>query len=255
MTAGLHQVSAYREYPPPPDLSSHIACTWVRRDGEKSPDNVPIIPDGCADIVVFEHEAPRIAGPAIAPRIVPIEPEASIVGLRFRPGAARALFGCSAVAILDCDISLADVCQAPQDMPRTSGAARAALEAWARHRLSADDGRDLHLIAAAAMFLNGSSYGLDRLVGELGWNHRRLHREFTATCGYGPKMLARIFRLQNTLGLARRTPAIAGLAHLAAAAGYADQAHMTRDFRALTSMTPAQYLTAGNLEVGRWTEF
>ena len=48
-----------------------------------------------------------------------------------------------------------------------------------------------------------------------------------------------MLRLQRFLALARARPA-AGLAELAVAAGYADQAHLGHDCRALASATPGE---------------
>jgi transcriptional regulator GlxA family with amidase domain len=96
---------------------------------------------------------------------------------------------------------------------------------------------------------------IDRLADQLGWSARRLHRRFFAACGYGPKMLQRILRLQRAIRLARAgTHPAMGLAGLAREAGFADQAHMTRDFRALTGLTPRGLLARWNAEVGRWLE-
>jgi transcriptional regulator GlxA family with amidase domain len=47
-------------------------------------------------------------------------------------------------------------------------------------------------------------------------------------------------------------PSRASLADVALAAGYADQAHMTRDFRAITGFTPAQHLATARPEFGLW---
>jgi AraC-like DNA-binding protein len=44
------------------------------------------------------------------------------------------------------------------------------------------------------------------------------------------------------------------LARLALDAGYADQAHMTRDFRDLTGFTPRELLARTNADVGRWLD-
>ena len=95
---------------------------------------------------------------------------------------------------------------------------------------------------------------------DFGWSERRLHREITATCGYGPKTLQRIVRLQRALrasraGVATRPPSLAPtLSRLAFDAGYADQAHMTREFRDLTGFTPRQLLGRSTADVGRWLE-
>ncbi|WP_254896844.1 helix-turn-helix domain-containing protein [Amycolatopsis sp. Hca4] len=64
---------------------------------------------------------------------------------------------------------------------------------------------------------------------------RQLRRRFTQAVGYGPATYLRISRFQRAVALA---PRLSGLAALAAAAGYADQAHLSRDCRALTGLTP-----------------
>jgi transcriptional regulator GlxA family with amidase domain len=63
-----------------------------------------------------------------------------------------------------------------------------------------------------------------------GLSERQLLRRCQLALGYGPKTLARIVRFRAALALARSgTP----FADLAAATGYADQAHLARDVRAL----------------------
>lgn len=66
----------------------------------------------------------------------------------------------------------------------------------------------------------------------------RLRRRFVQAIGYGPTTYLRVSRFQRAVSLAMRAP---GLAALAAAAGYADQAHLSRDVRALTGLTPRAY--------------
>ncbi|MFE3125668.1 helix-turn-helix domain-containing protein, partial [Streptomyces hydrogenans] len=84
--------------------------------------------------------------------------------------------------------------------------------------------------------------GAGRPVAEtadaLGLGVRRLHRLSLTAFGYGPSVLARVLRLQRALTLLR-----AGLppAEAAARAGYTDQAHLSRDTRALAGTTPAAY--------------
>jgi AraC-like DNA-binding protein len=65
---------------------------------------------------------------------------------------------------------------------------------------------------------------------------RRLHRHCRAAVGYGPKMLERVLRFQRAIRIARAT---GSLASVAAEAGYADQAHLTRESRRLAGTTPS----------------
>ena len=72
---------------------------------------------------------------------------------------------------------------------------------------------------------------------------RRLQRAFDRSVGVSPKVLARVLRFRRAVrqldGAASRPGSWAGLAALA---GYADQSHFIREFRALAGLTPAAYL-------------
>lgn len=81
--------------------------------------------------------------------------------------------------------------------------------------------------------------GLD-LVAELGASERSIQRALRATVGRGPKWISRRIRLQE---VARRlaTNPEADLATMAVELGYADQAHLTNDFRAVAGISPDAY--------------
>ena len=64
---------------------------------------------------------------------------------------------------------------------------------------------------------------------------RRCHQHF----GYGAKTLDRILRLQRFLSACRREPSV-NLGILALDAGYADQAHLSRETKELASLSPAE---------------
>jgi AraC-like DNA-binding protein len=77
---------------------------------------------------------------------------------------------------------------------------------------------------------------------DLGVSERQLRRRFEDAVGYGPKTLARVLRFQRFLALAAGG---GDLARLALSAGYADQAHLTRECRRLAGRTPVALLASG----------
>ncbi len=83
---------------------------------------------------------------------------------------------------------------------------------------------------------------LEEPAAALAVSERRLRRRFVQAVGYGPATYLRVSRFQRAVALA---PRVANLAALAAAAGYADQAHLSRDCRALTGLTPRGFLHCG----------
>jgi len=89
--------------------------------------------------------------------------------------------------------------------------------------------------------LEPQAAGAGELADAVGLSTRQLHRRCTVAFGYGPATLARILRFQRFVrsalggGHHRSVP----LAGLAACAGYADQAHLSRECRAITGETPS----------------
>lgn len=78
------------------------------------------------------------------------------------------------------------------------------------------------------------------LSDEVGWSRRHLAARFRAEVGLAPKVVARILRFQRVTKCLHAGHGT-GLADLAYACGYADQAHLNRDFRAFAATTPTQY--------------
>ena len=80
------------------------------------------------------------------------------------------------------------------------------------------------------------------LAQQVGWSHRHLVGRFREQVGLAPKSVARVLRLQRSLVLLERSGE--SLAGVALAAGFCDQAHMNREFRALAGCTPTEWLGA-----------
>lgn len=72
----------------------------------------------------------------------------------------------------------------------------------------------------------------------LGVGERQLERRFLARVGTSPKRFASLQRFERAVALARTS---ANLGHAAAAAGYFDQSHLTRDFKRFAGMAPGAF--------------
>jgi len=228
-----------------------VLCVWSQAIGEGvALHQHRVLPDGCADLVWIGAAPVVVAGPATGPVVVPLGPRTTVVGVRLRPGAAGALLGPPASELIDRDTPLrdlwgagADALSGPASAQLAVAARLSAIEAGLARRL-ADAPPPDRMIAAAVRWLARHPAGrvadLARLL-ELG--ERRLQRRFAAAVGYGPKTFQRVLRLQRVLALAGRAarPEMP-LAALAAAAGFADQPHMSREVRALTGRSPGALL-------------
>lgn len=76
------------------------------------------------------------------------------------------------------------------------------------------------------------------LAAALGWSRRHLLTRFRGEFGLPPSEVARVHRLGAAIRLARRGDR---WTDVAASAGFADQAHLSREFAALTGQTPRQW--------------
>jgi AraC-like DNA-binding protein len=86
----------------------------------------------------------------------------------------------------------------------------------------------------------GGSVPIGRIAGEVGWSHRHLIARFRQQVGLPPKTAARLVRLDRVWRrLDERRPLDWG--QVAADVGYADQAHLVRDFRQFTGTTPTGF--------------
>lgn len=82
------------------------------------------------------------------------------------------------------------------------------------------------------------------LAAQAGWSGRHLRAAFRTQIGLGPKAAARVIRFDRARRLLQRAGPGGSqplLADLAADCGYYDQAHLTREFRALAGCPPAQW--------------
>ncbi|GAA2646883.1 AraC family transcriptional regulator [Paractinoplanes durhamensis] len=84
---------------------------------------------------------------------------------------------------------------------------------------------------------SGGRLRIGELAAELGVGRRGLERDFRGSFGLSPGAVGRIARFQRALRLIGDG---VGLAEVAAAGGYADQPHLTRETRAMAGVTPGE---------------
>jgi AraC-like DNA-binding protein len=81
---------------------------------------------------------------------------------------------------------------------------------------------------------------IETIAARLDWSRKHLSQRFQEEIGLPPKVIARMLRFNRTLDLAARHGP-ADWADLAAECGYADQAHLTREFAEFAGTTPNRW--------------
>ncbi len=228
---------AYRELPPPPGLEGAVACVW-----ESGGTATRVLPDACVDLVWTQGRL-IVAGPATVPVLAPATPGQGRCGVRFRVGLAGAALGLPASELLDRSVPIADVWGAEgrrlEDRVAAAAVPLEALVTGVAGRIA--DARE-DIVRGAVLQVHEGGAGVPGLARRAALSERQLLRRFERAVGYGPRTLRRVLRLQRFLALARSG---GSLARLAADAGYADQAHLTRECSLLAGMSPAALLTEG----------
>jgi AraC-like DNA-binding protein len=225
---------AYRELLRP---GTHVACVWIR-DAEPAARMHRVLPDACVD-VVWSGERLVVAGPATGPVMANVPAGAVAMGVRFRIGAAGAALGMPAAELLDATVALDDLWGADgAEIAERVGSAPAPAAQLATLAEAVGE----RLERAPDPVVRAAATGARRTA--LGIGERQLRRRFADAVGYGPKTLERVLRFQRFLALAARETA-PDLARLALEAGYADQAHLTRECTRLAGLPPAALLASG----------
>ena len=101
------------------------------------------------------------------------------------------------------------------------------------------DGAPDPAVTWAARLLRDPAARAEDVAAEVGLSLRQLRRRCQAVVGYGPKTLQRVLRFRRFLSRVDARPDVLDLAAIAAEAGYADQAHLTRECGKLSGLTPA----------------
>jgi AraC-like DNA-binding protein len=254
--AGRHPGVMYRER-----RSSYLngAVVWAQSDVPAGEGRV--LPDGCTDLLLWDGEL-VIAGPDTRAHLFSAETGTRMTGLRFPPGMGPLVFGVRAHELRDQRVPLGAVwpertvrllaeqaAGSPRPGRLLESVAAGRLRELADPRQGEGQGRNPGQPGVPfAPSVTRSVVGLlrqGRTVAEIalavGLSERQLHRRCRDAFGYGPKTLARVLRMRQALRMAGDG---APLAEVAFGAGYADQAHLSREFRALAGV-PVTELLAG----------
>lgn len=87
--------------------------------------------------------------------------------------------------------------------------------------------------------LSSGGARITALAGDIGWSRKHLVHRFRSELGLGPKSIARMMRFHQACRLAQSEKH--GWAGIAAGSGYADQAHLVREFVALAGESPTAW--------------
>ena len=239
-------------YPPPAGLAPFVDFCWVIRWDLRgqSPHEQAILPHPNVNLA-FEATGAAVFGVdrKIFTRV--LSGQGKALGIRFRPGGFRPFYGKPVFTLNDRVVAAHRILGQAADqacavvMADTAGDAtmiEAAAVLLRGLRPAADPVAEQVAELAALITSDQGLYRVAQLAEVSGLPERRLQRMFADYVGVSPKWVMRRARLHEAALRAEAAgPAAVNWAALAAELGYADQAHLTRDFTATIGVPPTRY--------------
>ena len=222
----------YAELPLPPELDGLVAAIWTIDAGGAAGDWVEhdATPDGCVELIHRRHgrsiwgtEQPELfaAGLNLAPVRFRVSGDARFLGIRLWPWAWEMLGGRPCPTFADDWIPITGDGVMAALLANPATALVATFADMPQHPL----GR--HILAATSVA---------DIVTASGCPHRMVQRWFERVIGITPRAYLRLIRFRRTM--ADFAAPATTLADQAAKSGFADHAHMARDFRLLAGTPP-----------------
>ena len=238
----------YAELRPCRALAPYVAAYWHFRVAEGAPEiehSVPLT-GGVMLACSFSREEVVLFGPRLTPLRPRVRSGDVFWGVHFWPGAGQALLGAHglreraapAAACLDAAWagSLAHGLREVAD--------ETAVECFDRHlcellpRAQALDGAAM--TAVFAILRSDGQAAIAALPALVGLSARQFRRRFRSAVELSAKELARLRRVRGSAAVVVGDPD-GSWTDIAAARGFADQAHLSREFRRLTGLPPGAF--------------
>jgi AraC-like DNA-binding protein len=246
-------MESYVERPPLPGLARVVRTVWIQRTGEAAYAQRHL-PTGGVEIHFPIGGRPQLVGPLTGPETELIPAHTTIVGVRFQPGTAPPV-PTALDDLADQRLGLAELWGSSADrlaeamaQARTPERALTYLQAHLMREFRTAAGADPLVGEAVRALMPWHPVNIETLATHLALSASQLRRRCLRAVGMSPKVLQRTLRFQGFLALAQAGATASGrrgldgTAGLAIDAGYADQAHLSRECLRLTGLTPRELL-------------
>jgi AraC-like DNA-binding protein len=254
----------YLERPPRPDLAAEVACVW-RYDREDGPEEIQrIVPDGCPELVIhlgaphaelgpgqtwIVQPTPLFAGQLTRPLHLRSRGAGRLVAVRFKPAGARRFVGRPMHLLTDGRVALAELhgAERARDLlaaVETTDDPLTVVEAYVADILETAPAPPAFDAVSRSVDLLSREEGrveAEHLAETSGLPLRQLQRQFLDVVGVSPRLLRGVMRVRRITAALRE--GAEDLAEASLAAGYFDQAQMSREFRRFVGISPAAFLS------------
>lgn len=243
----------HREYPPPPTLKHAIKCIWTDKiEPDALTSTFDILPDGCAEIIFHFNgscatathrlPSPFVMGLLTEPVTLQAQGQLTILAIRCYPWAVFSLLGLPAgsdnIRIIDHPLArLQDTLARCIDADRVEEAIHHLVQGLRQVQAPADS---MLARAGAAMCEAHGTLPVHAVAAAAHATVRTLERRFKQSSGRTVKEVSGVMRFEQVRNALFAQPQTS-IAGLASTLGYADQSHLSREFRRYAGTTPAAF--------------
>ncbi|WP_170265027.1 helix-turn-helix domain-containing protein [Salibacter halophilus] len=252
-----HSSLEYYEFPAPPFLRDYVSLFWFDsyRAGSMSPMIYNLIADGEPGIIYqgipgsisingfSDLPALMIYGQKTRWATTVANPPYSNIGIVLKPYALKTLFGINAADLTNSALPLSELVACKElCLQLASGSLSTQLNALVQFLCNLKTKPTLGLNRTKeALLLYYQGHQLHDIQRNLKVSERTLERNFKEELGVSPVLYKRIHRFNYALNLLHQKNLVS-LTSIGYQAGYADQSHFIRDFKAFAGITPKEYL-------------
>lgn len=241
----------YAECEPAPALAPWVLSYWSFSVDEVPASGEPftVWPDGCVSIAIIAAPIPGprvlLTGPRVTALRPPLRPHSTLLGFRLWPDASFGVMGQPPRSLRDAAgpapapiaAAFGDVVRALDGLTQLDEA-KPALDAALAARMSAWAPPDAQVRRAVRYIVaQRGEVEMPAVAREADLGLRQLQRRFLASTALTLREWARVRRLRESLAI--KMAGASGWSAVAAATGFADHAHLTREFVALTGLAPS----------------
>jgi AraC-like DNA-binding protein len=244
----MGNAESYVERAPIRELSGVVRTVWIQQTGPREHVHRHL-PSGGVELHFPIGGRPYLLGPLTGAVVEVIPPHTTVVGVRFHPGTAPPLRA-ALDDLVDQRVQLGDLWTTDRLVDTMGEAttpelALSRLQSRLLHDFRTAARLDGLVAEAARALMPWRPVSVEALATDLNISTSQLRRRFLHSVGTTPKVLQRTLRFQGFLALAQAGRlTVDGMAALALEAGYADQAHLSRECLRLTGQTPTEFLRA-----------
>jgi AraC-like DNA-binding protein len=238
---------------PPADLSAVIEHFWIAQRTDTSVSDWRVVPDTSSHVIamVMARAQKReirtvVVGARSRAADIDVSERVMAIGMRLRQGVLPILTNASAREFVDRSVSVDEVFST-RVLNDLEFSADASAPCVLRELIRLTRRLCHHRKVSTTLSNTVAATTVAQLAGQLQTPTRSLRDRVYREVGLSPKRMLRVLRLHAALHAGRR--GLLPWCEIAYGAGYADQAHFTREVRALLGEPPSAWAARGSADL------